>query len=136
MSRGIENNNPGNIRISGVKYLGEARPSTDRAFKQFVAPEWGYRAMFVVLHSYRARYGLSTLRQMIARYAPPVENNTDGYVNAVAKWSGIGTDLPLDTLSASQMQPIVAAMSRMENGKPAVDADVRRGWELFIENRP
>ena len=33
------------------------------------------------------------------------------------------------------MVPIVAAMSRVENGKDAVMADVEAGWELFMQNR-
>ena len=45
---------------------------------------WGYRAMFVLLHTYRVRHGCRTLREMILRYAPPVENHTENYIRAVA----------------------------------------------------
>ena len=38
---------------------------------------WGYRAMFVLLHTYRVRHGCRTLREMISRYAPPMENHTE-----------------------------------------------------------
>lgn len=75
MTRGLRNRNPGNIRRSKTRYLGEVTPSCDVAFKQFETMAWGYRAMFVLLDSYRRR-GYVTLRQMIARYAPPVENHT------------------------------------------------------------
>lgn len=136
MSRGLKNNNPGNIRISAVSYRGELAPSTDRAFKQFTAPEWGYRAMFVVLHSYAVRYRLTTLRQMIGRYAPPSENNTNGYVASVAKWSDTDSDSKLDTMNGDQMRPVVAAMSRMENGTAAIDDHVHRGWDLFVQYKP
>ena len=70
MSRGTDNCNPGNIRRSKIRYKGERHPSTDAAFKQFESMEWGYRAMFVLLDTYRVRYGLNTLREMISRYAP------------------------------------------------------------------
>ena len=70
-TRGIRNCNPGNIRNSKTKYLGEVRPSRDAAFKQFETMAWGYRAMFVLLHTY-SRNGYRTLRQMIMRYAPPM----------------------------------------------------------------
>lgn len=136
MSRGLSNNNPGNIRISSVSYMGEVVPSKDRSFKQFSSLDWGYRAMFVVLHSYRVRYGLNTLRGVINRYAPPCENHTDKYVDAVCKWSGVGPDEPIDTLCGEQMLPIVAAMSRMENGTPALDEQVNSGWQLFIKHKP
>ena len=79
MSRGLKNCNPGNIRLSPTKYMGEVTPSRDTAFKQFETMAWGYRAIFVLLASYR-RGGFLTIRQMITRYAPPVENKTDVYI--------------------------------------------------------
>lgn len=135
MSRGLENRNPGNIRKSNTTYLGEVRPSRDPSFKQFRTMAWGYRAMFVLLHTYD-RYGYRTLRQMIARYAPPVENRTENYIDCVSRWADIFADTPLDTLDPSVMIPVVVAMSRMENGVAAVDSDVREGWRLFMKHRP
>lgn len=132
MARGLSNNNPGNIRISGTKYQGEIQPSKDRAFKQFESMAYGYRAMFMLLYTYQKRHGLRTIRQMISRWAPPTENHTDNYIDCVAKWSGTGADIGIDTLTKSAMVPIVAAMSRMENGVKAVMADVEAGWQLFI----
>lgn len=73
MSRGLQNCNPGNIRQSKVRYKGEVRPSRDPAFKQFESLAWGYRAIFVLLDTYRIRYGLDTIRGMISRWAPPSE---------------------------------------------------------------
>lgn len=132
MARGLSNNNPGNIRISGTKYQGEIQPSKDRAFKQFESMAYGYRAMFMLLYTYQKRHGLRTIRQMISRWAPPTENFTENYIRYVAQWSEIGADTGIDTMTKSTMVPIVAAMSRMENGVPAVMADVEAGWQLFI----
>ena len=67
MSRGLANCNPGNIRQSKVRYKGEVRPSRDPAFKQFESLAWGYRAVFMLLHTYRIRHGLRTVRGMISR---------------------------------------------------------------------
>ena len=131
MSRGRKNNNPGNIRCSVTTYQGEIRPSTDSAFKQFQSMAYGYRAMFMVLYTYQKRHNLNTIRQMISRYAPPVENHTDKYIEAVSAWSGVGADSNISTTCRDSMVPIVAAMSRMENGVPAVLADVKAGWALF-----
>lgn len=130
MSRGLDNNNPGNIRRSKVNYKGELHPSNDAAFKQFTSIEWGYRAMFILLDVYQRKYGLNTLRGMISRYAPPVENATDAYVHAVSDMTGIYPDEVIDTRDESTMVPMVAAMSRVENGVAASLADVRRGWAL------
>ena len=77
MARGLDNRNPGNIRRSKVRYRGEVRPSRDPDFKQFETLAWGYRAIFVLLDTYRIRYGLDTIRGMISRWAPPSENHTD-----------------------------------------------------------
>ena len=132
MSRGIENCNPGNIRHSKVFYQGEVQPSRDSSFKQFRSMAWGYRAMFILLDTYRKRYGLNTIRGMISRYAPPSENNTEAYIARVEKSSKIGRHTPLDTLQEEQMVPIVCAMSAVENGVAADRAAVERGWQMFI----
>ena len=130
MSRGIDNCNPGNIRLSKVFYRGEVQPSQDAAFKQFSSMEWGYRAMFVLLDTYARRYGLNTIRGMISRYAPPSENNTEAYIAAVCEWTGIAADEVLDTRSRRDMVPIVGAMSRIENGCSAEQHEVETGWML------
>ena len=132
MSRGLRNCNPGNIRQSRSNFKGEVRPSRDSAFKQFESMAYGYRAMFVLLDTYRSRYGLTTIRQMLNRYAPPEENFTEGYVRFVADYSGVMPDEAVDTRAEMDMIPIVAAMSKIENGVAANLADVEEGWRLFV----
>lgn len=134
MTRGLRNNNPGNIRLDGTTWQGE-KPSKDKAFKSFKSMAWGYRAMLVVLHTYQTKHKLRTVREMIDRWAPPCENNTENYVSAVAEWSGVDADCIVTSKNRDVMVPIVAAMSRMENGVPAVMADVETGWKLFIADR-
>ena len=133
MSRGLRNCNPGNIRKSRSKFKGEVHPSRDSAFKQFESMAYGYRAMFVLLDTYRTRYGLSTIRQMISRWAPPTENFTEGYIRFVADHTGIDADAQVDSRSERDMVPIVAAMSQIENGTKATMDDVYEGWRLFAE---
>lgn len=130
MSRGIDNRNPGNIRRSRVRYRGEIHPSRDPDFKQFESMEWGYRAMFILLDTYRVRYGLDTLRRMISRYAPPEENHTALYIEAVCDRTDIGADEKIDTRDRATMVPVVAAMSQIENGSRALRAEVERGFDL------
>lgn len=132
MRRGLRNNNPGNIRISPVKYLGEAAVSADPSFKEFKTILWGYRAVFVLLHTYFVKHSLSTIRGMINRYAPSNENDTQSYIKAVSIWAGIDPDRILNTLDGTTMIPIVSAISRIENGVPAIEADVEAAWTLFI----
>lgn len=130
-SRGLRNNNPGNIRHSaGVTYLGEIK-GADKEFRTFRTMSLGYRAIFVVLHTYCLRYGIRTLREAIERWAPPTENNTSAYVGFVVRESGRSENEPYDTLLAEDMIPIVEAVSRMENGVSAVAEEVAEGWWLF-----
>lgn len=131
MSRGLRNCNPGNIRRSKTRYKGEKLPSRDSEFKEFESMAYGYRAMFVLLDTYSRRYGLCTIRQMLNRYAPPVENFTEGYIRFVSEKTGIAPDEIINTRAARDMVPVVAAMSQIENGVAAVMDDVYRGWELF-----
>lgn len=131
MSRGLRNCNPGNIRQSRSNFKGEVRPSRDSAFKQFESMAYGYRAMFVLLNSYHKRYGLTTIREMISRWAPPTENFTEDYIRFVSERTGIAADVEVDSRSERDMVPIVAAMSEIENGKKAAMNDVYEGWKLF-----
>ena len=132
-SRGLRNNNPGNIRLSGTTYQGEVA-STDKAFKQFKSMAYGYRAMFVLLYTYQKRYHCDTIVAMISRYAPAIENHTEAYINAVSDWSGVPPTSHITTTNGDIMMPIVAAMSRVENGCEAVMEDVVKGWQLFISD--
>lgn len=130
MARGYNNFNPGNIRRSDVVYKGECQ-SSDYSFKQFTSMAYGFRALFVLLHTYAVRYHLNTLQSMLNRYAPPVENDTTSYVAFVSGRTRIADISTIDTLNAKQMIPIATAIARMENGSEPDAADVQAGWELF-----
>lgn len=127
--RGIRNNNPLNIRRSADKFQGEKVPCTDPAFKQFETMAYGYRAAFVVLGTYLSR-GRNTIEKIVRSWAPPTENNTEGYISSVEKRSGVGRNKVLSADSGSDYRKIVAAMSHCENGIPAVMADVEAGFKL------
>lgn len=131
-SRGLRNNNPGNIRLGSFRYKGEKATSSDSAFRQFESIEWGYRAMFVLLHTYEKRYGCNTLRKIINRYAPPVENHTEGYIRRVANATHLSPDKMISTTDGALMTAIVAAMSEVENGVAADMTQVWHGWHLYV----
>ncbi len=133
MSRGIDNRNPGNIRLSRIRYRGEVRPSRDPEFRQFESLAWGYRAIFVLLDTYRRRYGLDTLRGMIGRWAPPSENHTEHYITIVCERTGIGADERIDTRDRATMVAVAAAISWVENGVAATMREVFEGWRLYEE---
>ena len=131
MSRGLRNNNPGNIRLGSVRYKGERTKSSDSAFRQFESMEWGYRAMFVLHHTYAIKHHCHTLRSIINRYAPPTENHTENYIRRVAHATHLSPDEAVSTTDGATMTAVVAAMSEVENGVPANLHEVVDGWELF-----
>lgn len=131
--RGYLNNNPGNIEKNNDKFQGEVLPSRDKRFKQFQSMAYGYRAMFVILHTYLTKYQRNTIEKIIKAWAPPNENHTQGYIDSVAKWSGVPKNKLLTEHSVEDYINIVEAMSRMENGIEADMADVKRG--LVLQNR-
>lgn len=135
ISRGYRNCNPGNIRISKTIYKGEVVPSQDTAFKQFVSMDYGYRAMFVLIHYYYKVLGRKTVRQIISRYAPENENNTNAYIRYVSEAILRGPDSEIDIASMDEMVLMVAAMSKIENGVPANIDEVIAGWNLYRQDR-
>lgn len=127
--RGIRLCNPCNIRKSSTLFVGEVKGS-DRSFKTFKTMEYGYRAAFRILKTYYDKYNLKTIRGMVGRWAPPKENNTAGYISTVSDLSGKGADEQL-LWTEDDMVPVVAAMSRVENGRDADLSQVRSGWRLL-----
>ena len=132
ISRGLRNNNPLNIRRNKTAWRGLSPVQGDKEFFSFTEAAWGYRAAFVTLRNYRWRHALATLAEWIARWAPPVENDTQAYIAFVSKKAGVPADSVVDIDDKSVMCRIVAAMSQMENGVVAVMRDVEEGWRLSI----
>jgi hypothetical protein len=122
-SRGIRNNNPGNIVRTAEKWQGMAPDqSSDGRFVVFVDVVWGLRALVKVLRSYRRR-GLVTVRQMIGAYAPPAENNTGVYIDHVARCLRIGPDDPVRLDDPDVLHRLMRAITLKENGSdPYEDA--------------
>lgn len=114
-SRGIRNNNPGNIVRTTERWQGmSADQSGDSRFVVFDSPVYGIRALARVLRKYNAA-GLNTVQAIINRWAPPVENDTSAYARAVATALGVTPTQPL-TLTDSVMGGLIAAIIKHENG--------------------
>lgn len=103
---------------------------TDPSFCQFIAPEWGIRAIAKIMDSYHSQ-GIMTLRDAIHRWAPPVENDTDSYVNDVANRTGLDPDSCIDLTSYITCKNVVKAIIFHENGvQPYSDDVIVRGLSL------
>ena len=117
LPRGIRNNNPGNIRenrLVDFDWVGEAPDDFDPEFEEFLTPQAGIRAIARILINYEIRHGINTVRGIITRWAPPSENDTEAYINAVVRQTGISSNQPI-AVSAS-LFPLVNAIIQQENG--------------------
>lgn len=124
-SRGIRNNNPGNIRWGDEwKGLVPEGQRTDKSFCQFKAPEFGIRAMIIILRNYQSKYGLKTITGIIKRWAPPNENDTQAYIRSVAQATGTDADKLIDLTDSRKLFPLLQAIIRHENGTQPYEYDV------------
>lgn len=129
--RGLRNCNPGNLRLSKDKWQGLRAVQTDKAFFQFETMVHGYRALIRTLQNYRKLHKCQTIADFINRYAPKIENNTSGYIQRVCREIQVPTTYVPDVNDKATMCNFAAAISQVENGTPAVMADVYSGWELL-----
>ena len=140
-SRGIRNNNPLNIRHSADRWLGMREEQEDKSFVQFKSMAYGYRAAWRILQTYYERFRMQgklfTVRNIIERWAPSSENDTEAYIKQVLKLSGIGGRenlLPPNNASGyGRMSRLVTAMTCIECGIPYAQVDteaIRKGYCL------
>lgn len=94
MKRGLRNNNPLNIRHSRSCWQGMAKEQNDAAFVTFQSMAYGYRAAWRTLFTYFYRFITEkkpfTVRNIISRWAPPSENDTESYIRTVLQLTSIG----------------------------------------------
>ncbi|WP_104565832.1 structural protein P5 [Ralstonia mannitolilytica] len=129
--RGIRNNNPGNIRWKdNWQGLIPNHQRTDPDFCQFSEPRYGIRAIACVLLNYRSKTGMpgvggpgiDTVREVIARWAPPSENDTESYIASVAKSLAVHPNAHIDLTDPAVMRGMVSAIIRHENGSQPYSA--------------
>ena len=142
MSRGLRNNNPLNIRHSADKWQGARIAQTDKAFVQFTSMAYGYRAAWKILDTYCLtfkREGIAyNVRNIIGRWAPPTENDTDAYVRAVVKLSGLGGNENMPRPKhyrafdeVDKLVRLIRAMVCVENGIKWEEVDTKDIWEGY-----
>lgn len=111
-SRGMRNNNPGNLRAVGNQ-------NSDRqGFRVFGTMEEGIKAAEAQLQRYADR-GINTVEKIIATWAPPSENDTKKYIADVIADTGFKADEVIDSGSRAIL---LASMFKHESGVKAPDA--------------
>ena len=93
LPRGLRNNNPLNIRHSASRWQGARVEQTDKAFVQFTSMKMGYRAAWRILETYfkhfEAQHKPFTPRNIIYRWAPPNENDSEAYLRRVCQLTNL-----------------------------------------------
>jgi len=114
-SRGIRNNNPGNITKTNIDWQGEVL-CQDIKFECFESPEKGIRAIVKNLDSYVLKHKLTTLDSIISRWSPPNENNTERLKRDISRnlsRSGVDT---FSVYSRHHITLLIRELIRYENG--------------------
>lgn len=134
-TRGIRNNNPGNIEFNeSNSWQGQA--GSDGRFAKFETPEHGIRALGRNLLSY-GKQGYDTPATIIGRWAPPgkdgKENDTQAYINSVCAQLGVKADQQLDLTNADTLSSLCNAIMKQENGKVPYSTDqVNKGVQAAL----
>ena len=140
MTLGERNNNPLNIRkVPGTHWRGEVEALPQRgsgegaagSFVRFSSIAYGLRAAFCILRTYRDKYKLVCIEDIITRWAPPTENDTRRYICDCCKLTGFGGK---ERLTESNWPRLVGAMARLESGMNLTEEQIRQGFRLYREN--
>jgi len=134
--RGIRNNNPGNLKadVNWAFMIGEdsaGMTGGGPGFAIFDDVTHGVRALAKDLTTKINKDGLDTIRGIVEKYAPPIQNVTSAYITSVSDDTNIGPDDQL-TADGPTIALLVRAIINHENGESASydyiqDSDIANG---------
>ncbi|ELS8133769.1 lytic transglycosylase domain-containing protein [Escherichia coli] len=118
LSRGIRNNNPGNLNFAGQK--GATLESGPNArFASFPTMLEGIAALDRQVMLYLER-GKNTIDQIIDIYAPSSDgNNTSSYKSYLSQYTGLGVKEKIDGSNFEIMRKLIQGIINHENGDAA-----------------
>ena len=113
-SRGLRNNDPGNLKQGTIPWSGEV--GTDGVDDTFDTVEDGIRAMAITLCNYQLLHGLYTLNDIFNRWAPASDgNDPTQYAQYVGDYIGVDPAAQF-TITADNIIPLMQAIVNMELG--------------------
>jgi len=113
-TRGVRNNNPGNIRKGSSTWEGEIGVD-DKGFIVFSSMNYGVRACMKLIRNY-IMGGTNTIRKIINRYAPPTDNNpTESYIAYVSTQCNIGSNTVISSDDWDKLCKLVVAICYFES---------------------
>ncbi len=105
-------NNPGNV-IAGKFATEHGAIGSDKGFAIFPSATEGWTAMHDTI---TGTYGSLSVNDMIAKYAPPNENNTAGYQATATSLAGVSGTAVISTLSTKQVAVLMNVMASKVEG--------------------
>ena len=129
--RGQRNNNPGNLIKTNIKWQGkvESDKNSDGHFEQFYEMKYGVITLIKALLN-DIKKGKNTLSKLISEFAPSHENNKDGYIQRLAKQTGLDV-YEIIQPAASLIEAIVKAIIEVENGKQFITSNnFKEAWNI------
>lgn len=116
LPRGLRNNNPLNIRHDKKNHWLGLYGADEAGFCIFHKMWYGYRAALILFRNYADYYGCETVEEVITRWAPPTENDTEDYIEFVCDVARVtrGTKVLRNNVTTTD---ILIAMTIYENGK-------------------
>ena len=111
----MRNNNPLNIRHSASRWQGARAEQTDKTFVQFTSMTMGYRAAWRILETYfnhfEAQQAPFTTRNIILRWAPPNENDSEAYIRSICRLTSLAGNEALKRPSSLSVRSSRSARS-------------------------
>lgn len=124
-TRAERNNNPGNLEYRGQS--GAVPEDGEGRFAKFQSASDGVAALVRQLQLYGSR-GLDSIKEIVEKYAPASENDTQAYIAALTKKLGVGANDTLDLNDPGTLSGLVRGISRHEAGRDFLsDEDVLTG---------
>jgi len=128
----VRNNNPFNIRYSSRRdWVGKTEPC-NRGFETFSRLDYGIKAGFELLQIYHSSWGLKTIESIIYRYAPPHENDTDYYVNYLARMLNYPRNKIIPIENRDFVIDLTYYLIRMETGKTIEKVVLQNVYDKYI----
>ncbi|EEQ2999980.1 lytic transglycosylase domain-containing protein [Escherichia coli] len=134
LSRGVRNNNPGNLNFAGQK--GATLESGPNArFASFPTMLEGIAALDRQVMLYLKR-GKNTIDQIIDIYAPSSDgNNTSSYKSYLSQYTGLGVKEKIDGSNFEVMKKLIQGIINHENGAAAKAVSVEDVIRALAMNR-
>lgn len=134
--KGVRNNNPGNIR------------KDKHSFQTYGTFAEGVEALGKQLKRYQ-NSGAQTVADLVRTWAPANENDTVSYIKRVSQYlssrlgANVGAYTALDLRDPRQMQAMIEAITRQENGNgyqklimdPSLQDEIRRATQFTGRSR-